>query len=94
MKRFMKIFAVIISILIVMTSAIGCKGNDQPSDTISSEEDSTTKKPKETKKQYTPTIPTDSDEEEDTTIPQQAEETGPIQIGTDNGDFSGAADMH
>ena len=93
MKQVIKILAALLLIAVVMTVAVSCKGTETGETDISTEE--TTEKTKNTKKQYTPTIDPGVYTTADTDEQKQPEETGPIDMETDEDDrFSDAVDMH
>ena len=96
MKQFMKIFAGVLVIMILVSSVVGCQNNnviDSPSSTESVEESD---KAQVTKKPYIPPVlPPETEEPEETEKPEIPEVTGPLPVETDTETgFSGAVDMH
>ena len=96
MKQFIRILAGVLVILMMITVAIGCKRDEEPTDVETTESVEETETSDSKKKPYiAPVIEPGDDEPEESKKPEIPEATGPLSVGTDgNTNFSGAADMH
>lgn len=96
MKQFIRILAGVLVILMMITVAMGCKKDEEPTDIETTESTEETETSDSKKKPYiAPVIEPDDDDPEEEKKPEIPEVTGPLSVETDdNTDFSGAADMH